>query len=84
MPLHQLKIDQSFIRDIAFDSDDQTIVRTIIAMADNLNLNVIAEGVETEEQLKFLQDNGCVNYQGYLFSQPVVIEDFEALLKHCT
>ena len=84
LPLHQLKIDQSFIRDIAFDSDDQTIVRTIIAMADNLNLNVIAEGVETEEQLKFLQDNGCVNYQGYLFSQPVVIEDFEALLKHCT
>ena len=84
LPLHQLKIDQSFIRDIAFDSDDQTIVRTIIAMADNLKLNVIAEGVETEEQLKFLHDNGCVNYQGYLFSQPVVIEDFEALLKHCT
>ena len=81
LPLYQLKIDQSFIRDLAVDSDDQTIVRTIIAMADKLHLNVIAEGVETEEQRQFLQDNGCVNYQGYLFGKPLVLDDFEALLK---
>ncbi len=51
-------------------------------MADNLHLNVIAEGVETEEQRRFLLDHGCVNYQGYLFSRPLVLEDFEALIKY--
>jgi diguanylate cyclase (GGDEF)-like protein len=81
LPLNQLKIDQSFIRDIAGDSNDRSIVRTIIAMAESLNLNVIAEGVESEEQRQFLLNNGCTNYQGYLISKPLPIKQFEALLK---
>ncbi len=80
LPLDQLKIDQSFVRDIAHDSSDRAIVRTIIAMAHSLNLDVIAEGVETEQQRQLLLDNGCTRYQGYCFSKPVPVEEFEALL----
>lgn len=80
LPLDQLKIDQSFVRDLGTDSSDQAIVQTIIAMAKNLNLHVIAEGVETEEQQQLLYYYGCMHYQGYLFSKPVPIEQFEALL----
>ncbi|MFA6972431.1 MAG: EAL domain-containing protein [Gallionella sp.] len=80
LPLDQLKIDQSFVRDLAADRSDKAIVRTIIAMAHSLNLNVIAEGVETKAQRQVLLDNGCTHYQGYLFGQPVPVEQFEALL----
>ncbi|MEQ1766466.1 MAG: EAL domain-containing protein, partial [Methylotenera sp.] len=80
LPLYQLKIDQSFVRDIAVDSSDQAIVHTIIAMANTLNLNVIAEGVETEEQKGLLLNSGCKFYQGYLFGKPVPIEQFEVSL----
>ena len=83
LPLNQLKIDQSFVRDIVTDSSDRSIVNTIIAMAHNLNLDVIAEGVETEEQRQILKNAGCSHYQGYLFSKPVPIEQFEALLREC-
>ncbi|MFI3157757.1 MAG: GGDEF domain-containing phosphodiesterase [Methylococcaceae bacterium] len=81
LPINQLKIDQSFVRDIALDNSDKAIVRTIIAMANSLNMNVIAEGVETEDQLKFLLKNNCAYYQGYLFGRPMPIEQFEALLE---
>jgi diguanylate cyclase (GGDEF)-like protein/PAS domain S-box-containing protein len=81
LPLFQLKIDQSFVRDIVTDSHDRSIVRTIVAMAQSLYLNVIAEGVETEEQRALLLSNGCKRYQGYLFSKPVPIEQFDVVLK---
>ncbi len=81
LPLDQLKIDKSFINDIVTDPSDAVMVQTIIAMAHNFRLNVIAEGVETEAQLVFLEQHGCMAYQGYLFSKPVPVEEFEALLK---
>jgi diguanylate cyclase (GGDEF)-like protein/PAS domain S-box-containing protein len=81
LPLDQLKIDQSFVRDIAIDQDDTIIVETIIAMANKLKIEVIAEGVETEAQRAFLERHDCQLFQGYLFSKPVPIEQFELLLK---
>jgi diguanylate cyclase (GGDEF)-like protein/PAS domain S-box-containing protein len=81
LPLNQLKIDQSFVRDIATDHSDRAIVGTIIAMAQNLDISVIAEGVETVEQQQLLLGIGCTHYQGYLYSKPVPIAEFEALLK---
>ncbi len=77
LPLHQLKIDQSFVRDITTDKSDRAIVKTIVKMAQGLGLEVIAEGVETEEQRQLLRKMGCSYYQGYLFSKPVPIELFE-------
>ncbi len=77
LPLYQLKIDQSFVRDITTDSSDQAIVRTIVAMAHTLNLNVIAEGVETKEQQAMLLSSGCKHYQGYWFGKPMQIEQFD-------
>jgi len=80
LPLDQLKIDRSFVRDIVNNPNDAVMVKTIIDMAHNFRLNAIAEGVETEAQLEFLKYHGCSAYQGYLFSRPVPLEEFEALL----
>jgi len=81
LPLDQIKIDQSFMRDILTDSSDAVMVKTIIELANNFQLNVIAEGVETKGQLEFLEKNGCLAYQGYLFSKPLPLDQFEALLE---
>lgn len=80
-PIDAVKIDQSFVRDLEHDASDATIVSTVIAMADNLNLNVIAEGVETEAQLEFLRERGCSEYQGYLFSHPVPADEFARVVR---
>ena len=80
LPLNQLKIDQSFVRNIGTKATDATIIQTIIGMANNLGMAVIAEGVETQAQRDFLEEMGCLHYQGYLFGQPVPIEEFEAQL----
>lgn len=74
LPLNQLKIDQSFVRDLSDDENDATIVRAIISLGINLGLNVIAEGVETVEQRSFLIEHNCFAFQGYLFSKPVPID----------
>jgi diguanylate cyclase (GGDEF)-like protein len=81
LPIDELKIDRSFIRFIASDSRDKAIVAAIISMVHSLKLSVNAEGVETEEQRQFLLSKNCTHYQGYLYSMPVPIKQFEALLK---
>lgn len=80
-PINKLKIAQQFVRDITEDPDDAAIVQAIMAMAHSLKLNVIAEGVETEEQLAFLLDVKCREIQGYIYSKPIPAEEFFSLLK---
>lgn len=80
-PIARLKIDQSFVRDIPGDEEDKAIAKTIIALGHELNLKVIAEGVETEQQLEFLRAHGCDEMQGYLFSRPVPPAELAALVR---
>ena len=80
LPLDQLKIDQSFVRDLLTDPNDAAIAQTIVALGQSLGLAVIAEGVETATQRDILASLGCLAYQGYFFSRPVPLDDFEALL----
>jgi len=80
LPLNQLKIDQSFVRDILTDSNDATVAKTIVALAKSFGLEVIAEGVETVEQRDFLLNTGCRAFQGYFFSRPLPVENFEQLI----
>ncbi len=82
LPLDQIKIDQSFVRNMTTDSSDEMMVKNIIDMAHNFGFNVIAEGVETEAQLELLKKNGCMSYQGYLFSKPIPADQFEILLNN--
>ncbi len=84
LPLDQLKIDKSFISDVLINSRNAAIARTIIALADSLGLGVIAEGVEADEERKFLANAGCHAYQGYLFSRPLPLDGFEDLVREAS
>lgn len=78
LPLHELKIDQSFVRDILLDPNDAAIAKTVIVLAQALGLRVVAEGVENLVQKELLMAQGCHVFQGYFFSRPVPVKDFEA------
>ena len=78
LPVDSIKVDSSFVRDIGTDPNDEAIIRAIVAMTHSLKLNVIAEGVETEDQYRVLRDLECDEYQGFFFSKPLPPAEFEA------
>ncbi len=80
-PVARLKIDKSFVRDLPHDENSKAVAAAVISLGQNLNLRVVAEGVETEEQAAFLRDNNCDEMQGYLFSRPVPAAEIEELIK---
>jgi EAL domain-containing protein (putative c-di-GMP-specific phosphodiesterase class I) len=80
-PIDTLKIDQSFVRDLTTDADDASIVSAVIGMGKSLHMRVVAEGVETREQLAFLQEQNCPEGQGYYFSEPIVAKEFTEMLR---
>jgi EAL domain-containing protein (putative c-di-GMP-specific phosphodiesterase class I) len=82
LPIKTLKIDRSFIQDINNNWDQEAIIKTIVAMANNLRMGIIAEGVEQQNQQLFLQELGCFNIQGYLYSRPVQFEEVIELVKN--
>jgi len=84
LPINRLKIDRSFVEDIPEDEEDVAIVKAIIALAKSLNLDLIAEGVETAEQRDFLMDHGCKNIQGHFYAQPVSSDEMHTILVKCS
>jgi len=85
LPIQKIKIDQSFVNDVPGDTDDEAIVSAVIHIAKSLNLNIIAEGVETSPQQDFLQQHGCLQAQGYLYTKPMPKKQFEEyLIQHTT
>jgi len=80
LPIQKIKIDQSFVNDVPGDADDESIVSAVIHIAKSLNLNIIAEGVETSPQQDFLQKHGCLHAQGYLYTKPMPKSEFESYL----
>jgi len=81
MPLDQLKIDRTFVRDVILDENDAAIAKTVVALAHALGLGVVAEGVETAEQRDVLAGFGCRDYQGYLYSEPLPTAAFEEFVR---
>jgi len=82
LPINTLKIDRSFLKDLDNEHESSSIVAALISMAQGLNINTIAEGVETEGQKKYLKSLGCDDMQGYLFSQPVIAAEMEEILRN--
>jgi sensor c-di-GMP phosphodiesterase-like protein len=81
LPIDKLKIDKSFVDELPYNASDVAIAKTIISLAHNLGLDLIAEGVETKEQLEFLQKNGCPNIQGFYFSKPLNADKMKQFLQ---
>ena len=81
LPVDMVKIDQSFVKDVPGDDSSSAIINTIISMADHLELDIIAEGIESIEQVHYLQSHGCQKFQGFFFHQPMTQSHFSSLLK---